>query len=216
MYANAEFMSLAATPQREREELIGEVQTAVHGMTDLLDSLLIFSQTGRALNQQWEPLGGVIEGAVGMLRAHPDARDVRMEISAVPQVRVLVDGKKLGRAIFNLMLNACQAANRGSGPPHVELSVTQGESLCVRVTDSGQGVPEAIRGTMFDPFVSAEKESGVGLGLTLALHIAQEHGGTVRLEESREGRTVFMMVLPMVAKDGGLVVAGDSLKTVVR
>jgi signal transduction histidine kinase len=151
-----------------------------------------------------------------MLRAHPDARDVRMEIGAVPRVRVLVDGKKLGRAIFNLMLNACQAANRGSGPPRVELSVTQGESLCVRVTDSGQGVPEAIRGTMFDPFVSAEKESGVGLGLTLALHIAQEHGGTVRLEESREGRTVFMMVLPMVAKDGGLVVAGDSLKTVVR
>lgn len=216
MYANAEFLSLAKTPQAEREELIGEVQSAVHGMTDLLDSLLIFSQTGRALNQQWEPLGGVIESAVGMLRAHPDARDVRMEIGAVPEVRVLVDGKKLGRAIFNLMLNACQAARRGDRPARVELSVTQGESLCVRVTDSGQGVPEAIRGTMFDPFVSAEKESGVGLGLTLALHIAQEHGGTVKLEESAEGRTVFVIVLPMVAKDGGLAAAGNTLKMVAR
>jgi signal transduction histidine kinase len=217
MYANAEFLSLAATPQKEREELIGEVQSAVHGMTDLLDSLLIFSQTGRALQLDWEPLRGVIEGAVGMLRAHPDARDVRMEIDAVPEVRVLVDRMKLGRAIFNLMLNACQAANRGVGFPRVELSVTQGESsLCVRVIDSGQGVPEAIRGTLFDPFVSAEKESGVGLGLTLALHIAQEHGGTVRLEESGEGRTVFMIVLPMVARDGGLTVVGEALKTGVR
>jgi signal transduction histidine kinase len=212
MYANAEFLSLPETPQQEREELIAEVESAVHGMTDLLDSLLIFGQTGKPLNQRWEFIGGIIESAVGMLRAHPEARDVRIETGPIPKVRVLVDGKKLGRAIFNLMLNACQAASQGSGPPHVEVSVTTGESLCVRVADTGPGVPAAIRETMFDPFVSAEKASGVGLGLTLALHIAQEHGGTVKLEESTGTRTVFMIVLPIVSKTDDQVPTGSAAK----
>ncbi len=211
MYANAEFLSLADTPQREREELIGEVELAVHGMTDLLDSLLIFSQTGKTLNQQDELIEVVIERAVSMLRAHPEARDVCIEIETLPDIQLLVDGKKLGRAIFNLMLNACQAAHRGSGPPQVRLSVTQAdERLYVRVTDSGQGVPEAIRETMFDPFVSEGKASGVGLGLTVALHIAQEHAGTVQLEESTAGRTVFVIVLPIMVKNSGLAVAGGT------
>ena len=49
MYANAEFLSSGALPQAEREELFLEVRAAVQGMTDLLDSLLLFTQTGRAL-----------------------------------------------------------------------------------------------------------------------------------------------------------------------
>jgi signal transduction histidine kinase len=199
MYANAEFLSLAKTKQHEREELIGEVELAVHGMTDLLDSLLIFSQTGKALNQQMESIGPIVESAVGMLRGHPEAREISIHIEPLPEVRTFVDAKKLERAIFNLMLNACQAARRGSQPPEVTIKVTDAsDKLFFRVTDSGPGVPEAIRETMFDPFVSAGKSNGVGLGLTLALHIAQEHGGTVQLEQSTDSRTIFMIMLPML------------------
>jgi nitrogen-specific signal transduction histidine kinase len=57
--------------------------------------------------------------------------------------------------------------------------------------DNGPGVPEAIRESLFQPFVSVGKPSGTGLGLTLAQKIAQEHGGSVVLQESRPGRTVF-------------------------
>jgi nitrogen-specific signal transduction histidine kinase len=56
-------------------------------------------------------------------------------------------------------------------------------------------VPAAIRHTLFQPFVSAGKENGVGLGLTLAQHIAQEHGGEVRLELSVAGNTSFSVIL---------------------
>ena len=52
-----------------------------------------------------------------------------------------------------------------------------------------------IRHTLFQPFVSAGKENGVGLGLTLAQHIAQEHGGEVKLEQSRDGNTTFCVIL---------------------
>jgi nitrogen-specific signal transduction histidine kinase len=57
-------------------------------------------------------------------------------------------------------------------------------------------VPAPVRQTIFLPFVSEGRESGIGLGLTLAQQIAQEHGGGIDLEETAEGETVFTIRLP--------------------
>jgi nitrogen-specific signal transduction histidine kinase len=72
-------------------------------------------------------------------------------------------------------------------------------SFHIAVADNGPGVPEAIRKTMFLPFVSVGKERGVGLGLTLAQQIAQEHGGDIQLSETVEGNSVFTINLPKAA-----------------
>ena len=52
---------------------------------------------------------------------------------------------------------------------------------------------------MFLPFVSEGKESGVGLGLTLAQQIAQEHGGSIEVKKTLEGHSVFTITLPKAA-----------------
>lgn len=200
MYANAEFMSNEALPQVEREELFLEVQTAVQGMTDLLDSLLLFTQTGRALQPAQDSIAHVIQNAVGMARSHPAARGVRIVVTGLTPIEAWIDAKKLGRAVYNLLLNACQAARRGKDLPVVTLSLKEDESsIRIQVADNGPGVQDSVRETMFLPFVSEGKESGVGLGLTLAQQIAQEHGGKIELEESLEGYTVFTITLPKVA-----------------
>ena len=59
--------------------------------------------------------------------------------------------------------------------------------------DNGPGVPEDIRTSLFEPFVSEGKQKGTGLGLTLAHCIAAEHGGEVIMVGSRPGETVFRM-----------------------
>ncbi len=76
------------------------------------------------------------------------------------------------------------------------MSMPCGKCLSLRIADNGAGVPEGIRATLFQPFVSEGKPSGMGLGLALAQKIAQEHNGSVKLEESRPGRTVFVLSLP--------------------
>jgi len=201
MYANAEFMSSENLPQAEREELFLEVQAAVQGMTDLLDSLLLFTQTGRALQLSHESVASVVQHAVAMTRSHPAARDVRIVVdSKMPSMQVWIDAKKLGRAVYNLLLNACQAAHRGNDYPLVTISLEENEdNICIQVSDNGPGVAESIRKTMFLPFVSEGKESGVGLGLTLAQQIAQEHGGTIELKASPEHQSTFMITLPKQA-----------------
>jgi HAMP domain-containing protein len=86
MYANAEFMSSGALRQAEREELFLEVQAAVQSMTDLLDSLLLFTQTGRALDPARESIAGVIQRAVAMVRSHPATRDVKIVVTELSSI----------------------------------------------------------------------------------------------------------------------------------
>jgi signal transduction histidine kinase len=197
MYANAEFMSDGNISQAEREELMVEVQMAVQGMTDLLESLLLFTQTGRALHPEFESIALMIQRALSMVRSHPASRDVKFTLNGLSSTEAWVDSKKLGRAVYNLLLNACQAAKRGKGSPKVTLSLYEDErSIGIRIADNGPGVPTSLRQKIFKPFVSEGRESGIGLGLTLAQQIAQEHGGRVELSETTEGETVFTIDLP--------------------
>ena len=197
MYANAEFMSDGNISQPEREELMLEVQTAVQGMTDLLESLLLFTQTGRALHPEFESIALMIQRAVGMVRSHPGSRDVKISLNGMSSLEAWVDSKKLGRAVYNLLLNACQAAKRGIGPPQVTLTLYEDDkSIGIRIADNGPGVPAPIRQKIFLPFVSEGRESGIGLGLTLAQQIAQEHGGGITLSQTSKSETVFTINLP--------------------
>jgi signal transduction histidine kinase len=95
-----------------------------------------------------------------------------------------------------LLLNACQAATRSAQVPEVKIHLTEvNEQIYVTILDNGPGIPASVRRTLFDPFVTAGKPNGTGLGLTLARRIAEEHGGSVCLKESNPERTVFTLCL---------------------
>jgi len=197
VYANAEFLANPRIPGEEREELLADVRAGVQGMTDMLDSLLVFGRTGMALQLHPESLAVLIEGTIGAIRSHPDARGVALKVLPVPLVTVHVDAKELRRAIYNLLLNACQAAVQGQTSPWVSIETGVCRiGLQITVRDSGPGVPDAIRETLFNPFVSEGKQSGVGLGLALAKYIAEAHGGSIYLEGTDFGNTAFTITLP--------------------
>ena len=217
VYANAEFLSSSRCSETERLELFAEITVAVLGTTELIDSLLTFSRGGPLLRER-EPILPIIEKAISLLRAHPETEGVALHVlSPEPPAwgspggetpwadlpgceplgaDALVDAKKLERALYNLFLNACQSARRAENSRRVLVELASTETLVtITVTDSGLGVPDAIRETLFEPFVSEGKQSGRGLGLTLAHAIAAEHGGAVRLKKTRPGDTVFELTL---------------------
>ena len=172
----------------------------MQGTTDLIDSLLLFSRTGIALNTSYESVTYLAERAITMLRNHPEAREIEVSFTANGSCETVVDVKKMERVIYNLALNACQSTRRSAQPRLVRVVATESaESVVVDVIDSGAGVPVEIRDSLFEPFISANKENGVGIGLTLASSIAVEHGGSVRLVETAPGRTVFRLTLPRTA-----------------
>jgi len=215
VYSSVEFMSDPRTQPRDRQKLQEEVSRATHEMTDMLDSLLLFAQTGQSFHPRPASLNLLVEHSVNMVRIHPDARNVHLAIEDMPCIQSSVDCKKLGRALYNLVLNACQAAKRGSVPATVEVSLIEDRaSIQIRIVDSGPGVPESIRKTLYEPFVSSGVTKGIGLGLTIAEHAAREHGGYVSLEESIPGNTVFVLHLSKVALDE--LAVGERPASVVR
>ena len=198
VFANAEFLSSSNLTARERGELLNDIQIAVDGATELLDSLLILSKGGAVFHREPGSVLRIAEKAISLLRSHPEAEGVTVHLDCDDEAGAcaLVDAKQMQRAIYNLLLNGCQSTRSTEGRREVTLSIkVKEETIELSVTDSGPGVAEHIRGSLFQPFVSNGKQSGTGLGLTLAGAVAKEHGGTVTLVRSAPGETIFKLTL---------------------
>jgi signal transduction histidine kinase len=196
IYANAEFLERHDIGASVRADLLFEIQEAVLAMTERIDSLLQFGSSGRKTPLAHQRVSLVVEKAIAAVKIHPDGRNVSIRVSKLPPAEADIDAKNLESAVYNLLLNACQAATRSTHAPEVKVDLTEvDERICVTILDNGPGIPVSVRGTLFDPFVTAGKPNGTGLGLTLVRRIAEEHGGSVCLEESNDERTVFTLSL---------------------
>ncbi len=126
-----------------------------------------------------------LEGTGIDLQIHVDDRGVAW-----------LDQHKIRRAVHNLVRNAAQAI--GHQPGKITIGVgrrAEDHALVITCTDDGPGVPEEIRGRIFESFTSHGKPDGTGLGLAIVQKVAADHGGSVEMK-SRPGETVFTLVLP--------------------
>jgi signal transduction histidine kinase len=207
--ANSEFLCDGRLTSAQREELYQEVRTGVNQMTDLIDSLLEFARTRESLNPAYSSVVETAQRATQAVRLHPRHQGNLIEINNNGQKLAWFDSRKLERALYNLLLNACEAAPGGEGRVQVTISGT-GSAVTIEVSDNGPGIAEPILDRLFHPFVSFGKENGTGLGLTVVQKIVQDHGGQVLMERTPDARTVFRITIPGRApqgSDGG----GDEL-----
>ena len=196
IYANTEFLERQYRCASTRANLILEIQQAVLRITERIDTLLQFGSGGSKHPIIPECVSSVLERSIAAVKLHPHGRSVSISVGNIPPAEADIDAKNLESAIYNLLLNACQAAICSRSTPEVEVHVTEAdEQIYITISDNGPGVPVGIRRTLFDPFVTSGKPGGTGLGLTLARRIAEEHGGSVYLVESNPGRTVFTLSL---------------------
>jgi len=198
--ANSEFLCDSHLTPVQREELYQEVRTGVNLMTDLIDSLLEFARTRESLNPTFGNVSDTISRAVQAVRLHPRHHTRSIDVLCGSQVSGWFDQRKLERALYNLLLNACEAAPPIGG----KVDVTAGEvsgAIAISVADNGPGIAESIRERLFHPFVSYGKENGTGLGLAVVQKIVQDHNGEIVVERTSQSRTVFRITLPGRAKE---------------
>jgi signal transduction histidine kinase len=194
--ANAEFLCEDQLSPQQREELYQEVTVAVNQMTDLIESLLEFSRTQESLRRAYGNLLESIDRAMLAIRSHHQINRVQIAIAQEGTSWGWFDSRKLERVFYNLLLNACEAVPPVGG--RIEISLRELQSFVeVRVSDNGRGIPEAVRNDLFEPFVSAGKENGTGLGLTVVQKIVQDHGGDVIVESTSSQGTTFRLSIPL-------------------
>ena len=193
--ANSEFLCDSHLTPLQREELYQEVRSGVNLMTDLIDSLLEFARTRESLSPGHANVAETIQRSVLAVRLNPRHHSRSIDVLCAAQVAGWFDQRKLERALYNLILNACEAAPGVGGTVEVTAAEVAG-SITISVADNGPGIAESIRERLFHPFVSYGKENGTGLGLAVVLKIVQDHGGEIVVERTAQGRTVFRIVLP--------------------
>lgn len=182
------------SPEAQRAGLQREINTNVAELDALVEEVLLASRldAGASLDRS-DPVD-----LLGL--AAEEAARVDAEVEAQGDVRHWVrpgNERLLRRALRNLLENA-----RRYGGDQISARVWAGAEGEVRlqVCDRGPGVPAALRERIFEPYFRlpghAEREGGVGLGLSLVRQIAEAHGGSVHCEAREGGGSCFVISLP--------------------
>lgn len=169
------------------------VQHEIRRLSQIVADFLQFARP-REFTPVRVDLVAVVEAVLALLKAQADEASIRLDRDLVG--RPLIDGDSglLQQALLNLVLNAIQATPRG-GSVRISLSEIE-DRVLLTVEDSGQGIPEALRGRIFEPFFTT-KETGSGLGLPLVHSIVLQHAGVISIADSKLGGAALTLTLPL-------------------
>jgi signal transduction histidine kinase len=185
----------AAAPDA-RVKLQAEIETNIRELDALVEEVLLASR----LDAREAPLARDTVDLVAL--AAEEAARVQADLDAsVGHLPISGDERLLRRALRNPLENARRYG--GDGEVTVQLAAL-GDRVEIRVCDRGPGVAETMRERIFEPFFRlpghAEREGGVGLGLSLVRQIAERHGGVVRCEARADGARGSCFVLSLPAR----------------
>jgi heavy metal sensor kinase len=195
--------------EAEYRESLLTMETAAKRLTRIVEDLFLLARADSAtLAARRDPvsLDELIHDVVRGVRSIADSRGVRVSLTHAVDAPLLGDADLLGRLVMNLLDNAIKHTPKGGS---IEVRMDRVDDRCtVTVTDSGEGIPADAQARVFERFFRADAArsraeqtatSGAGLGLSIGRRIAEMHGGALVLVESRPGRTVFRLTLPIPA-----------------
>jgi signal transduction histidine kinase len=188
------------TPRDELLEEIGEllkgIKLGAERSARIVKSLESYSSPERE-NEADADIAQLIDEAIALAtERRPTGTRVERFYTARPSLPCYP--RKLTRLFYALLDNAFAAAPEGVVRVVIELrNAEEGQTVSVTVADTGRGIaPEAVP-RIFDPFFTTkEVGQGAGLGLSIALGIAIEHGGSLELIENSPAGTTFEVLLP--------------------
>ena len=168
-------------------EEIERIDTIVKGLMDFARPT--------ALNRTQQPLTPVLQAVLALMEANLAHHQIQLVLDLSPVTpEVQFDSDKLKQAFMNVILNAMEAMPQGG-----ELRVstfTKTDRICIKVMDTGVGIPEEDLERIFEPFFT-RKTKGTGLGLANVKRILEEHGGDVEIESRLGTGTTVLIWLPV-------------------
>ncbi|MFM1855981.1 MAG: hypothetical protein RLZ83_1290 [Pseudomonadota bacterium] len=195
---------LEDAPPAQRLRLRAEIDENVRELDALVEEVLLASRLDAGQGEPVrEPVDLLAVAAEEAARAGADVTGLSPVDGGAPGDPPALppipgDERLLRRALRNLLENARRYG--GGREVIVQIGPLAGGGAQLRVCDRGPGVPEAWRERIFEPFLRlpghAEREGGVGLGLSLVRQIAQRHGGQARCEARSGGGSCFVLELP--------------------
>ena len=191
------------TPEQQERALVS-IERNARLQTRLIDDLLDVSRivSGKlALEVQPVDLTAVVDASLDLVRSSAESAGVQLALDLDPSMPQLVgDPARLQQVVVNLVSNAIKYTERG-GRVDIRLRPA-GESVELMVRDTGIGIRPEFMPYLFERFrqdeSSARAQRGLGIGLTIARHLVERHGGTIHAASPGEGLgSTFTVRLPI-------------------
>jgi len=182
--------------QKEDFDVISE---EIRHVDTIVQNFLEFSRPPKLKIQSVSP-SVVVDQAITLLKHRLKSYNVEVTIEReqyLPEIEA--DPEQIKEVIVNLVVNACEAMERGGSIVIREqelVTVSKEKTAVIRLSDNGPGIPESIRDKVLQPFFTT-KEEGTGLGLSIAVRIIEEHHGRLDIEKNQEGGATFIISLPI-------------------
>jgi two-component system CheB/CheR fusion protein len=207
---------LAPAPHPAAESL-AQVRQASRRASDLVQRILSFSRRGPTHREKLD-LGSLVTEVTSLLRASIPST-IKVDVSlARSELAVLASPTDIQQVVLNLGGNAAQAMREHGGILRIGLepatltqtlkatagTIEPGDYFCLRVSDTGSGIPPQVMARMFEPFFTTKPSGeGTGLGLSIVLGIVLAHGGAINVRTKVRRGTTFEVYLPAVPADPG-------------
>ncbi len=180
--------------EKKRREYLDLANLELNRLMTTVQRMLDFYRPG-AVEPQPVDLAALLRHVISLLSPQLQARSIRVSTGFSSKLStIFAVNSQLEQVFLNLFLNAYDAMPDGG-----ELRITARpvrDMVEILIQDSGPGVPEEIRGRIFEPFVST-KQGGTGLGLSVSYGIVSAHGGSLDLISDRGPGACFRVTLPI-------------------
>lgn len=159
----------------------------------LLEDILMFVREQKVeLKLVKHPPENVVQSALTYLEPVIRSKSIHIAREMESRLTVLCDIDRLSRAIMNLVKNSIEISRPGDT---ITLrTFKEKDAVVFSVRDMGPGIPASIRATIFEPFTTADKRKGTGLGLFIARSIAEAHNGVISFETGPSGAEFFIKI----------------------
>ncbi|MCC7017383.1 MAG: hypothetical protein IT564_09315 [Rhodospirillales bacterium] len=180
----------------ERNKVLGLAEENVDRLNQIVADTLSASRAEVVRHEPVSLARLVDDVLAGFSLGHGDR--LRLNIEIEPDLPYIdASPQQIRQVIWNLVANAVDAM-RGEGRLALRV-IREGDFAVIRVSDSGPGIPDALRDRIFEPLFTTKAE-GTGLGLSIVRRIVTEHGGTVEVEDgSRLGASIAVR-LPVIVE----------------
>lgn len=184
-------------------ELTDNLQGSAKSLIEMLDDLLDitrFDQGTLTFSSIDFPLGSFLHQVLREVEPAADRKGLRvLDLCQTPNAVVRGDSTQLGRVMANLLSNALKFTPRGE--IRVISHASRDDGLVIQVQDTGIGIPEELRETIFDEFTQLrnperDRSKGSGLGLAICRRLMEGMGGSIRLVGGHAHGSTFELHLP--------------------
>jgi signal transduction histidine kinase len=186
---------IETTDDRHTLERLARMQRVAQRLKRISESLVDFS---RVRHQHMGPvaLRSLIDEAWGLVAIDDKSSTIAFSNQVSPEVTVVGNPDRLVQVFVNLLRNALNAVESGTGKVDVR-SRCGYRGITTAVEDNGRGIPPDVLPDIFDAFVTTRLDArGTGLGLTVAEGIITQHGGTISASNRAEGGAKLEVTLP--------------------